>query len=78
MRPTVFSVKRCTADARRSRLDLSPETERRVDVISLNWVGVNVLNVDEVIESRVGDRIAGDAIALLSDAFTEESRYITD
>ena len=51
---------------------------RRVDVISLNWVGVNVLNVDEVIESRVGDRIAGDAIALLSDAFTEESRYITD
>lgn len=72
-RLTDFGARRRAADAVRSMLDLSPETARRVDATGLNTVAAKALNVDEVIESRAGERIAGDGIIVRGDALLDTS-----
>lgn len=72
-RLTDFGARRRAADAVRSMLDLSPETARRVDATGLNTVAAKALNVDEVIESRAGERIAGDGIIIRGDALLDTS-----
>lgn len=72
-RLTDFGARRRAADAVRSMLDLSPETARRVDTAGLNTVAANALCVDEIIESRAGERIAGDGVIVRGDALLDTS-----
>ncbi len=72
-RLTDFGARRRAADAVRSMLDLSPETVRRIDATGLKTVTAKELCVDDVIESRAGERIAGDGIIILGDALLDTS-----
>lgn len=72
-RLTDFGARRRAADAVRSMLDLSPETARRVDITGLKTVAANALRVDDVIESRAGERIAGDGIVVRGYALLDTS-----
>ncbi len=72
-RLTDFGARRRAADAVRSMLDLSPETVRRVDATGAKTVTARELCVDDVIESRAGERIAGDGIILRGEALLDTS-----
>lgn len=72
-RLTDFGARRRAADAIRSMLDLSPETARRIEPTGMKTVAANALKVGEVIESRAGERIAGDGTVVCGDALLDTS-----
>jgi len=72
-RLTDFGARRRAADAVRSMLDLSPETARRIEGSVWITVAANELAVNDVIESRAGERIAGDGVIVQGDALLDTS-----
>ncbi|MFK7889578.1 MAG: heavy metal translocating P-type ATPase [Granulosicoccus sp.] len=59
-----LSTRRKAADAVRMLLDLSPERALRIQGTRTEWVPVADLAIDDVIESRAGERIASDGIVI--------------
>lgn len=72
-RLTDFGARRRAADAIRSMLDLSPERARLVKPDQVTDVDASTLMVDDVIESRAGERIAGDGVIINGEAMIDTS-----
>lgn len=72
-RLTDFGARRRAADAVLSMLDLSPELARRVASDKIITVSAKSLSVSDVIESRAGERIAGDGIIISGQAQLDTS-----
>lgn len=72
-RLTDFGARRRANDAVRSMLDLSPETARRIHDDTVHTVPAKSLQVDDVIESRAGEQLAGDGVVIAGEALLDTS-----